>query len=167
MEVTTVTLPFQHLLPYFRLAYKMAELSPCLRRKYGSVIADSNKEFHYEFAINERMNDRCCGKGHCIRDRVKATNGQRTEVGGEIHSEVAALIKHGFHKQGNYFVLVGLDNRGKPLYGKNAYPCHACAMAIKYAGFKNIYLEDGPGEIRSYSIARILEERMEEWQPEI
>lgn len=166
MEVTELV-PVHQLAPYFKLAYEIAKQSPCLRRKYGAVVAYAGPDIDCIQTTNMRMNARCCGKDHCIRDRVRVPNGTRTEMGGEIHAETAALILTGIKKHNAYFILAGIDSKGKPLYGKDAYPCHACAMALKFAGYKYIHLLGGPDDIRAYSIAKILEDRMEEWQPEI
>lgn len=95
------------------------------------------------------------------------SNGERTEVGGEIHAEIAVLIKTGMHADSpeNKFVIAGLDSKGNELLGRWLYPCHACAMAIKFAGYKGIYIKDEQGEPQYYSINQIIIDREQEWEP--
>jgi deoxycytidylate deaminase len=89
-------------------------------------------------------------------------NGERVEVGAEIHAETAALIAA--PKKGEVFILVGQTASG-PLYGPSVYPCHGCALAIKFGGYKYIYIKTDKDTIQAVSIAKIIEYREEEWQP--
>jgi deoxycytidylate deaminase len=86
-------------------------------------------------------------------------------VGAEIHAETAALIKHqGWRIDSNTIIIVaGVDAHDQPIYGRITYPCHACAMAIKFAGIRYVYLLDKEDSIISVSINQILLDREAEW----
>jgi deoxycytidylate deaminase len=155
--------PIDWLLPYFKIAAKTAEESPCVRRKYGAVVAYAGSDIRFIPATNARV-AKCCD-GACMRTRLSLMNGERTEVGAEVHAEIAALIRAGEYEDGAYFILVGFDNRGKELYGKNVYPCHACALAIKFAGYDHVYIRTSATEIRAVSTSKILQDRETEWEP--
>ena len=162
------TIPLaKQLEPYFKVAEQVAKESPCTRRQYGSVIVyhESSAPILWHVAeCNSRLST-CCN-GICARDRFETKHGQRTEVGAEIHSETAALIKSTIPVQQSHFVLVGFEN-GHELRGPAAYPCHACIMAIKFAGYKFIYMKDLEGDITPVSVAEILRYREGEWEPDV
>jgi deoxycytidylate deaminase len=151
------------LVPYFAIAASEASKSPCLRRKFGAVIVTPGTSIAYTAAHNERVG-KCCGGNICARTRLQVQNGERTEVGGEIHAETAALIKHGLVKDKDTIIIVaGVDAYNNPIYGRITYPCHACAMAIKFVGIRYVYLLDSEDSILSVSINQILLEREAEW----
>lgn len=162
-------IPFhKHLEPYFKIAEEQAHKSPCVRRQYGAVLAyptfilDNTHTRIFESSFNERVSP-CCNE-FCVRDRVDTRHGGSVEIGGEIHAETSLLIKTLQLDVTGYFILVGFE-KGKELYGTNVYPCHSCAMAIKYAGYKHIYIRESKDNIKSVSIASIIEYRMNEWTP--
>jgi deoxycytidylate deaminase len=150
--------------PYFRIAEAAALNSECIRRQYGAVVVRAGADFAYSIGYNKRVT-RCCDGKYCARDRHHIAHGQRTEVGGEIHAEQAVLISAGMRTEDSYFILAGFDKRGQ-LYGKDTWPCHACAMSIRYAGYTHIYIKENKEQIVPVSIARILEGRENEWEPE-
>jgi len=150
-------------LPYFEIATTEAKKSPCIRRRFGTVIVTYGPDIEFTAAHNERVG-KCCGGNVCARTRLALNNGERTEVGAEIHAETAALIKHGPRNGRDGFVIcAGVDAHNQPLYGKIVYPCHACAMAIKFAGFRQIYTLAGPDSIMVTSINQVLIDREAEW----
>jgi deoxycytidylate deaminase len=155
-------IPIDKLVPYFKIAEGIAKQSECIRRKYGVVVAYEGPDIRYQSGYNQRE-AQCCNGNICIRDRMRVMNGERTEVGAEVHAEITALINAGPKDEDSYFILVGYDKHGNELFGKSVYPCHACALALKFAGYKNIYIRTEPDEIHPVSVARILEEREEEW----
>lgn len=149
--------------PYFQIAEWKATDSPCVRRKYGALIAyaDITENPLWVVETNSRL-ARCCD-GKCVRDTFKFTNGERVEMGAEIHAETAALIAA--KNKGDLFVLVG-QTANSPLYGENVYPCHACALAIKFAGYKHIHIKTAKDVIQAVSIDAIIEHRELEWEPD-
>jgi deoxycytidylate deaminase len=147
---------------YFRIAEAEAHKSECTRRQYGSIIVYENG-WEYATGYNQRVTS-CCN-GVCARDRFKIKHGERTEVGGEVHSEIAALVN--FDKgrlAGAHFLLAGFSGEVQ-LFGSSTYPCHACAIAIKYVGFRNIYVKISDSVITPVSISQIIADRQVEWEP--
>lgn len=147
--------------PYFKIAAQAALQSECERRKYGAVIAFNGNELNYAAGYNKRVSKGC--NGICARNHFELTNGERAEVGAEIHAETAALISGGPKLENSAFVLVGFLPDGKELLGKSVYPCHTCALNIKFAGFNHIYIRNENTDIVAVSIAEIIESREEEW----
>ncbi len=134
------------------------KLSPCTRRKYGAIIVD---DVGYQtFATNERVG-KCCGPNLCARDNLgvrKAGEHPSVEVGAEIHAEQAALIKWEHDYQRLYHILlVGSDHLGILPKIEQHYPCHVCAMMLKYAGFDYIWLPKGKSDVIPVSISEIIE----------
>jgi deoxycytidylate deaminase len=144
------------------MAAELAKTSPCTRRQYATVIVNEGMRFEHYYGINERVS-KCCGNGICSRDLLGLHNGERVEVGAEIHSETAALIKAGKAKESSALVLVGFAN-GEELYGTSVYPCHSCAVQIKWAGYKRIYIKESADNIITVPIQQIIEEREQAWQ---
>lgn len=167
--------PVRNLSPYFKIADDEAKLSPCSRRQYGCVIVwESSDVNNYVAAANYRLSD-CCNGVSCARTRFDTAHGGRVEIGAEVHAETAALIKMGLssyqvvnvpnvHDAHPVMLLVGRMN-GKSIRGRDTYPCHTCALNIKYAGFKYVYVKDDDDTIIPVSIAEIIERRELEWEP--
>jgi deoxycytidylate deaminase len=113
-------------------------------------------------ACNSRQSN-CCN-GVCARNRFNTFHGGRVEIGAEVHSETAALIQFGKRHDNATLILVGYVTGGKQLKGKDVLPCHTCALNIKFAGFKFIYVRDDDDTIIPVSIAEIIERRELEWE---
>lgn len=146
--------------PYFKIAADSAKLSECVRKQFGALIIEDG---WWKAATNKRVSH-CCN-GICMRSALELANGERVEVGAEVHAETALLIDYKKSiRHTDYFVLVGFAN-GLELLGPAVYPCHTCALNIKYFGFKYIYIKDIEGIISPVSIAEIIEYREQEWLP--
>ena len=153
--------------PYFKIALKETDKSPCVRRKYAAMIVynwyadigegEASESNPWHIAANVRVTDQC--KDGCIRDRVPTSHAQNIERGAEIHAEQAVLIKAGIHRLHSYFLLVGKDKNGKELLGNDCLPCHTCAVMLKWAGYIYLYIKNNEGEIRPISITDIIEYR--------
>lgn len=156
----------KNLEPYFNIAEDEAHKSLCVRRQYGAVIAvhafEENQAWYWS-SYNVRVSP-CCDGNNCARNRVQTRHGGSVEIGGEIHAETSVLIKSTetveAHK--NSFILVGFEGEIE-LLGEDVYPCHACAMAIKFAGFKYIYIRNKEKIITPISIKEIINYRIGEW----
>jgi deoxycytidylate deaminase len=156
----------KHIEPYFKIAEQEAKKSPCVRRQYGAVVVENDTFPTHQAAYNQRLST-CCG-GTCARNRRQLRNGERVEVGAEIHAETAALIEYSRNYLTSQLVLVLVGYNGeRELLGTEVYPCHTCAINIKYAGIKWVYIRNISGEIVPLSIAEILEYREAEWVPDV
>lgn len=145
---------------WMKLAEEVAQESPCIRRQYGAVISDDSGYVVQGF--NARMSNCCKGKV-CIRDRYGTLNGERAELGAEIHAEQAVLIKYDYNSPLPVrFYLAGFAH-GEQLLDENVYPCHSCALMIKYAGFRTVVIRSSSGLIVPVSIAQIIESRENAW----
>jgi len=163
-----VVIPTKHIIPYNEIALETAKKSPCMRRKYGAVIASLSNDIFYTAAANYGVST-CCQGNICARDRFEIPHGQRVEVGGEIHAEQSAFIRWTGYDQRDtrwIFTLAGWKD-GKELYGKDCYPCHICALMIKHAGFRHIYIKDENREITPVAINTVIEYRELQWETDV
>ena len=157
-----VVVETKHLLPYFSVALEQAKQSPCVRRKYGAVIASTTTDIFYVVAANYGIS-KCCGGGICARDMYEVGHGQRVEVGAEVHAEQSALIQwKGWDTTPYVFILAGWEG-DKELFGTNVYPCHTCALMLKHAGFRHVYLKNLYKEVVPVSINAVIAFRELEW----
>lgn len=146
--------------PYFKIAETEAKKSPCQRRQYGAVIANQGTTIYHIARTNSRVSN-CCGT-RCARTDL-GLNGERVEVGAEVHAETACLIDAArFAGERQVFILVGFSG-AQELLNEAVYPCHPCALNIKYAGFYYIYIKNRAKEIIPVSIHQIIEYREKEW----
>lgn len=152
----TLTLTNDHI----KVTREIASESPCVRRKYGCLIENQG---NIVVAANLRVS-KCCNR-MCVRDFWSFNNGQSPEMGAEIHAEQAALIKWSFPVDRHTSILIqGYDSKtGDLLVGKDLYPCHVCALMIKYAGFRAVNVTDTSGKIYSVDIDEIIEYREIAW----
>jgi deoxycytidylate deaminase len=138
---------------HIKLAREIALQSPCTRRKYGVVITDGVDTV----VTNNQRVSKCCNGG-CVRDSLNIYHAERTDVGAEVHAEQAALIRWSKPIDKNTFVLIQGYYRDQKIPGEGIflYPCHACAMMLKFAGFKYIWMTER-NELVAVPIAEILE----------
>lgn len=154
----------KHVIPYYDIALETAKQSPCVRRKYGAVIASISNDIFYTAAANYRVS-KCCDGDICVRDRFAVSNGQRVEIGGEVHAEQSALIRWtGFDIDAHWIFVIAGWSEGKQIYGRSCYPCHVCALMLKHAGFKHIYIKETTKEIVPISLNEIIAYRELEWE---
>lgn len=147
--------------PYFKMATEEAKKSPCHRRQYGAVIANQGPTIYHIVRTNSRVTN-CCGN-RCIRTDLGLINGERTEVGAEVHAETACIIDAArFIGEKQVFMLVGFAG-AQELLSEAVYPCYSCARNIKYAGFNYIYIRNRTKEIVPVSIHEIIQYREKEW----
>ena len=139
----------------------IAATSLCIRRRYGCLITDG-----VESAITNNLRvSRCCNS-FCVREIAGLKHGEAVDLGAEIHAEQAALIKWRFPIDKHTKILIQ-GYQGKTddlLYEENLYPCHTCALMIKYAGFKSVYITNRLEEIYPVSIDEIISYREQAWE---
>ena len=145
------------------LARQVAKKSPCVRRQYGVIVTDG---VHTVTAFNARVST-CCDSG-CVRDRAGIMHGQSTDMGAEIHAEQAASLIWGrFPGSPHAQILIQGFKRNSaiPMCDEDLYPCHACAMTLKFNGFRAICLTSKAGEIYAKPLSEILEYWEQQWGP--
>ena len=147
--------------PYLKIAYELAAKSNCQRRHYGCVIAFAGHNIAYVDGYNQQIYD-CCN-GICSREAKRAPHGEQIEEGACIHAEQAALIAWPAIPPEKvhtiwYVVLAGTDIEGKPLYGRDMWPCLDCARALRYAGFKYVYIEESENNLVPLPLDYVLEQ---------
>jgi deoxycytidylate deaminase len=147
---------------HVQLAREMALQSPCTRRKYGAVITNGLETV----VTNNQRVSKCCNSV-CVRDALGIYHAERTDVGAEVHAEQAALIR--WPKPADQYteVLIQGFYRDQTIPGEGIflYPCHACAMMLKFAGFKHIWMTER-NELVAVSIAEIMGYWEEGWANE-
>lgn len=139
--------------------YRFAqENSPCVRRKYGVLIRRHN---YTDIVATNRRVGRCCNETLCARDTMQVKSGlthERVEVGAEIHAEQAALIHWNINDRKPYqLLIVGSDHLGIMPKVEQHYPCHVCAMMLKYAGFDYIWTPKDKTELQAISISEVID----------
>lgn len=141
---------------HIQLAREIALQSPCTRRKYGVVITDGIETV----VTNNQRVSRCCNKG-CVRDALGIYHAERSDVGAEVHAEQAALIRWNKPVHMHTEILIQAFYRDQTIPGEGVflYPCHACAMMLKFAGFKYIWLTE-----RNLLVAVSIEDILEYWE---
>ena len=157
-------IPINRIEPYYKIALKVAQESPCQRRKYGAVIGYADS-ISLVSACNARVT-KCCDGNICVRERYGLSNGERTELGAEVHAEQAVLIDA--PKRGDIFVLAGWKigpTAQTILLGADSYPCLVCARMIKYAGYKWVYIKNEKEILEPIHIETIIEYREMEASP--
>lgn len=152
----------KNLEPYFKLAANKAKESPCVRRQYAALIVGTHQGLSPTVQVNSRIGG-CCSDSTCARTRAQLRNGERVEVGAEIHAETAAVIAHGPKVWPDTYVLLVGFSGPRELLGTEVYPCHTCAINLKFAGFDWIYVRDYRKQIVPVSISEIMEFREAEW----
>lgn len=140
---------------FMQIAEETAKESPCVRRKYGAVITLGN--MFLARAPNTRVG-RCCDGDICIRDRYSSQHGSGIEIGAELHAEATVLLKYGSNKSElSSFYLAGYDKNGKLLTDEGVWPCHYCALMIKFSGFTHVIIRSINNELYHKSIDEIME----------
>lgn len=145
--------------PYFTIAELEARKSKCLQKRTAALIVRQGFDIDYMVEYNRTVSD-CCGKDNCVRERLLLPSGQRSEVGAEIHASIAVLIKHGPKVIGdgwlnNYFIYVAFNKNGRQLFP--ATPCAACVKALKFAGYKYIFIKSDKDAVIPLTVASMLE----------
>lgn len=118
---------------FFNIARDVALRSTCLRRKYGSVIVDSNHRIvatGYNGAARGEID--CLQKGTCWREEHNIPHGQQYEKCISVHSECNAIINCDpkYFDGTSTIYIYGILPDGTECSGE---PCLMCARMIKNA----------------------------------
>jgi deoxycytidylate deaminase len=137
---------------------ELADESPCVRRRYGCLITNGKETI----VTNNLRVSKCCNQ-QCVRQTGDLPHGQNVDYGAEIHAEQAALIKWNFPVDRRTVLLIQgfSSNTDTVLCDEDLYPCHVCALMIKYAGFKSIFITNRINILYSVPIDEIIAYREE------
>ncbi len=113
---------------------KLMELSPCPRRKFGSLLLDPENNIVLSDGWNgaPRGNEKLCGGDKCSRDELKIPSGTRLEIGCH-HSEMNTICNAS--RIGRSTNKMWLICTGEP--------CLMCSKLIHHAGIIKIIVIRG------------------------
>lgn len=146
---------------HINVTREIALESPCVRRRYGCLITNGKDTI---VTANLRIS-KCCNN-QCVRQTADLAHGQSVDYGAEIHCEQAALIKWN-HPIDKHTVMLIQGYRGdmdKLFCDEDLYPCHVCALMIKYAGFKSITITDKASVLYTIPIDEVIAYREEAYE---
>jgi dCMP deaminase len=126
----------KHISHYIRMVFSLAELSSCVRNRFGAVIIDPQDNVvvstGYNGSLRGAGSGTCGQQGGCIRDDRGIESGTTLELGC-VHAEQNAIYN--------------AARQGVPLVGHwiiiNGEPCLLCAKAIKQVGITNVICVSG------------------------
>lgn len=125
----------KHKQAYMKICDVNAELSECLRNKFGAVVVDPNGNTIVAAGYNGYIRGgpkHCGGDGVCIRGTLGIKSGTHFEIGC-IHAEENAIINAGRQ---------GVSTVGKWLF-VNGEPCMLCARRIVQGGIVKVVVKMG------------------------
>jgi len=126
----------KHKQAYMKICDVNAELSECLRNKFGAVIVDPDGNTILAAGYNGYIRGgptHCGGEDVCLRETIGIKSGTQFEIGC-IHAEENAITNAGRQ---------GVSTVGKWLF-VNGEPCRLCARRIVQSGIiKVIFRESG------------------------
>lgn len=143
------------------IAREIAAQSQCVRRRYGCLITNG-----VETVVTSNLRiSRCCNS-FCVRDSANLKHGQAVDLGAEIHAEQAALIKWRYPIDKHTKLLIqAYEGRTDDLfYEENLFPCHVCALMVKYAGFRSVNITNKLGDLYPVDIDEIISYREIAWE---
>lgn len=140
---------------------EIAAESPCVRRRYGCLITNGKDTI---VTANFRVS-KCCNN-QCVRQTADLAHAQSIDYGAEIHAEQAAFIKwnHVVDRHTQLLIQGYHGNSNKLFCDEDLYPCHVCALMIKYAGFKSILITDKASVLYSVPIDEVIAYREEAYE---
>ena len=132
----------KHLEHYIRMVFSLAELSPCVRNRFGAVIIDPKDNIlvstGYNGSLRGAGSDTCGQPGQCVREDEKIQSGTKLEIGC-VHAEQNAIYN--------------AARQGVPLVGHwiiiNGEPCLLCAKAIQQTGISRVICVSGGYSVKN------------------
>ncbi|MBC7073967.1 dCMP deaminase family protein [Candidatus Parcubacteria bacterium] len=124
---------------YLEIAKAVSKRSPCLRRKYGSIIVKNDVIVSTGYNGPARGVVNCFEVG-CIKDILNLPHGKSYEDCPAVHSEENAIInaaRHGAEVFGGILYIAGEDEKGNLV---EAMPCDRCKRAIINAGIEKVII---------------------------
>jgi len=132
----------KHLAHYIRMVFSLAELSPCVRNRFGAVIIDPKDNIlvstGYNGSLRGAGSDTCAQQGKCIREERGIESGTTLELGC-VHAEQNAIYnaaRQGVSLVGHWIII-------------NGEPCLLCAKAIKQTGIASVICVSGGYSVKN------------------
>jgi len=125
---------------YIQRCLELADKSPCIKRKYGSVVVKDDKIIGegYNHPVTKEMEELLCNP--CIRFEINS--GTRLELCSAVHAEQAAIIntyKNNEDPDGATLYVAGKDPDGKirELCERGFY-CSFCSRIMAEVGIEEV-----------------------------
>ena len=127
---------------YLDLAEVVSQRCTCLRRHYGAVIVKSDEVISTGYVGAPRGRVNCTDLGHCVREKLNISRGERYELCRSVHAEANAIICAPRNEMiGSSLYLVGKEVSTDE-YVKDANSCSMCKRLIINAGIVKVYIRD-------------------------
>lgn len=127
---------------YLDLAEVVSQRCTCLRRHYGAVIVKSDEVISTGYVGAPRGRVNCTDLGHCVREKLNISRGERYELCRSVHAEANAIICAPRNEMiGSSLYLVGKEVSTDE-YVKDANSCSMCKRLIINAGIEKVYIRD-------------------------
>ncbi len=143
---------------YLEIAKAVALRSPCLRRKYGSIIVKDDVIVSTGYNGPARGSTNCMEMG-CIKDELNLPHYSGYDYCPAVHSEENAVInaaRNGSSVLGGILYIYGVDVKtNKPVPG---IPCPRCKRVLINAGIKQVITIDENEKIVKHNIQDWIEE---------
>ncbi len=145
---------------YLEIAKSVSLRSPCLRRKFGSIIVREDTIVSSGYNGPARGVINCLEIG-CIKDQLDLPHYSAYEYCPATHAEENAIInaaRHGASVLGGTLYLYGVDPQGQPV---EARPCERCRRVIINAGIRRVVIRKEDGTILKIDVEEWVREDTE------
>jgi dCMP deaminase len=112
---------------FMQIAQMVASRSTCIRRQVGAVIV-KDKQILSTGYNGSPSGLKHCGEVGCLRQVLKISSGERTEICRAVHAEQNALLQAARH---------GVAIEGADMY-TSVQPCVLCTKMIINTGIKRV-----------------------------
>lgn len=134
---------------YLGIAKAVGERSPCLRRKFGSIIVKNDAIVSTGYNGPPRGSTNC--EEGCLKDEKNAESYGKYDLCPAIHSEENAVVnaaRHGTQIKNGKLYIIGVD----PDTGEKteSIPCDRCKRILTNVGIEEVITQDQDGEIIRY-----------------
>lgn len=134
---------------FLQIAADISRRSTCIRRRYGAVIVDTDRQIiatGYNGAAKGEPN--CCDLGVCERERLDVPRGERYELCRAIHAEQNALLNADpVRARSGTIYIAGFNMDGSPCGGR---PCLICERMIRSTQLAGVCFIDSSGRLERW-----------------
>lgn len=131
------------------VAADISRRSTCIRRRYGSVVVDADRQIistGYNGAAKGEPN--CCDLGVCERERLKVPRGERYELCRAIHAEQNALLNvDPVRARNGTIYIAGFNADGSSCGGR---PCLICERMIRNTKLVGVCFINSSGRLEKW-----------------